>query len=195
MKNLLKVLLFSSILIIGFSCNISKKPITITKQAEDEFIKSNQYAFIEFIQIQEGLVLEGNALEGRRIDGPTYRFDKETMQLESYRELNFSFDTVKAILGNGVILKGAAGSGVSLRLSAISKFPYTMNKLTILGISSKGLSIVFDEKEQLVKEGEQWETSSTNIDTLKYGTHTIIKYTTTSSIRYHGLIDKNRATN
>lgn len=190
MKIRIETILLLTILVISNSCNVSKQQPKVTKPADQDYIKSDQVAFIEFIQTQEGFVMKGKAPEGRRIDGPTYSFDKETRQLNSYRKMDYSIDTVKAILGNGVILKGAAGTGLSLRLTTIGKFPFTMDNLTILGVSSKGLSIVFDKKEQLVTEGEQWESSHSTIDTLKYETPVIIKYTTTSSIRYHGLIDK-----
>jgi len=167
-------------------CSVNKQ------QAEKEFIQPDQIAFIEYIQTQNGEVISGTAPQGRRIDGPTYHFDSATKQLSIYRKANFLIDTVKAILGNGGILKGAAGSGLSLRLTGIGKFPHTMNKLTISEVSSKGLSIIFDKKKFILKEGEKWETSNSTIDTVKMEIPAIIRFTTTYSIRYHGLIDKKR---
>lgn len=180
----IRFILITSFTAIAIGCSVNKP------QATEEFIKPDQVAFIEYIQTQEGEVLSGTAPAGRRIDGPTYHFDAATKQLNLYRKANFSMDTVKAILGNGGILKGAAGSGLSLRLTGIGKFPYTLNKLTISGVSSKGLSIIFDKKKLILKEGEKWETSNSTIDTVKMEIPAIIRFTTTYSIRYHGIIDK-----
>ncbi len=166
-----------------------------SKLKEDtNFIKANQVAFIEFIQTQEGKVLKGKTPEGRRIDGPTYHFDRDAKKLELIRKENFLLDTVKVILGNVRILKGAAGSGLSMRIGAIGKLPYSMYNLTIKGISDKGLSIDFEGKSVLIKEGEKWETSTSKIDTLKMENPAVINYTTTYSIKYHGLIDKKSIT-
>lgn len=182
----IRFFLITSFIAIAIGCSVNKQ------QASEEFIKPDQVAFIEYIQTQEGEVLSGTAPAGRRIDGPTYHFDAATKQLNLYRKANFSMDTVKAILGNGGILKGAAGSGLSLRLTGIGKFPYTMNKLTISGVSSKGLSIIFDKKKLILKEGEKWETSNSTIDTVKMEIPAIIRFTTTYSINYRGMIDKKR---
>lgn len=184
MSTQIRLLPISLFIVIAISCSVNKKQVT------EEFIKPDQVAFIEFIQDQNGEVISGVAPEGRRIDGPTYRFDKETRQLNIRREENFSIDTIKAILGNGKVLDGAAGSGLSLRINAIGRFPYTMYNLTILGVSKDGLSIVFDKKKHLLKDGEKWETSSSTIDTIKMATPAIVKFTTTYKIYYHGMIDK-----
>gem|GEM_PF-542433 len=178
-------------LVLAYSCSVKKQQVISNAQPlNDEFIKPEQFAFIEYIQTQDGKVLSGVAPEGRRIDGPTYHFDKETQQLNIYREVNFLKDTVKAILGNGGVLKGAAGSGLSLRLTPIGKFPFTMNKLIIVKVSSQGVHIIFDKEEAIIKKGEEWIRSSSTIDTIRMETPAIIRFTTTSSIRYHGMIDK-----
>ena len=186
----IKPLLFASALFLVYSCSINKKQVQA--QVDQNFIGPNKVAFIEYIQTQDGKVISGIVPEGRRIDGPTYHFDKETKRLEIYRKVNFSTDTIKAILGNGGILKGAAGSGLSLRLTPISKFPFIMNQLTISKVNIDGLYIIFDNKEHLIKEGEKWETSTSTIDTIKMEVPTIIKYTYTYSVYYQGLIDKKR---
>ena len=179
-----KIALGASILIVVSSCNVSKP------QADKSFIKSGQVAIIELIESHDGEALKGRAPEGRRIDGPTYRFDKETKKLEINRKENFAIDTVKALFGYVRILKGAAGSGLSMRLNAFGKFPYTTNNLIIKEVNSEGVKITYDKKELFLKAGEIWETQSSTIDTLKMETPAIIKYTTTYSIQYHGLIDK-----
>lgn len=188
MTRQIRLLFITAFIATIISCRVNKQ------QVNQEFIKPDQIAFIEYIQTQNGEVLSGTAPQGRRIDGPTYHFDQETKQLNIYRKVNFSIDTIKAILGNGGILKGAAGSGLSLRLSGIGKFPYTMNKLTISEVSNQGLSIIFDKQLILIKEGEKWETSSSTIDTVKMEIPAIIKFTSTFSIRYHGMIDKKSIT-
>jgi len=181
---------FSIISIALFLLNCSASKL----KEDNNFIKANQVAFIEFIQTQEGKALKGKAPEGRRIDGPTYRFDSETKKLEIIRKENFLLDTVKVILGNGRILKGAAGTGLSMRINAIGKLPFSMYNLTIKEVNAEGLSITFDGKPVVIKEGEKWETSTSTVDTIKMDIPAIIKFTTTYSIKYHGLIDKKSIT-
>jgi hypothetical protein len=171
-------------LIVTLSCSVNKK------QVYKEFIKPEEVAFIELIQTQEGEVISGTIPPGRRIDGPTYGFDRTLKQLRILRKEKFSIDTIKAFLGNVRILKGSAGTGLSMRLSPISKLPFTLNNLTISDVSSKGVLVIFDKKEFLVQEGEDWKTSKTSIDTIKAEVPTIIKTTTTYSITYHGKISK-----
>lgn len=179
-----KLIIVASILITANSCRVNKQ------QASKDIIKPDQVAFIEFVQTQEGELISGTAPQGRRIDGPTYRFDKETRQLTLLRKDDFSIDTVKAFLGYVRVLKGAAGHGLSMRLNAIGKLPYTTNNLTISEVGSKVVNIIFDNKAVQINEGDSWETTKSTIDTIKMETPTIIKYTITYSIHYHGLIDK-----
>ncbi len=178
-------LLVTILMLTAFtSCSSNKH---IEKQ---ELLDPNTFAFVEYIQTQEGEVLEGKVPPGRRIDGPAYRFDKETKKLELLSKVNFSFDTVKIILGNGKILKGASGSGLSMRINAIGKLPYSMYNLTITEISSKGIRLLFDKREILLMAGEEWKSSTISIDTIKSEPRSIVKTTTTHSIRYQGNLDK-----
>lgn len=182
MATQIKFALMTLVLTAAISCSVNKKQVTADK------ISPDQVAFIEYIQTQNGETLKGTAPQGRRVDGPTYRFDKATKQLNIIRKQEFQLDTVKAVLGNVRVLKGTAGTGLSMRLNFIGKFPYTSYNLTVSKVSRDGISIIFDKKEHLLKEGEVWETST--IDTSKIEPSTVIKTTTTYSIQYHGLIDK-----
>lgn len=184
---MLKQIKMFSILLVAFlsvNCSVNKQHV------KKDFINAEQVAFVEFIQTQDGKVISGYAPKGRRIDGPTYRFDSEARKLEIIRKEDFLLDTVKIILGNGRILKGAAGSGLSMRISAIGKLPFSMYNLTIKEVNAEGLSINFDGKPVVIKEGEKWETSTSKIDTIKMENPAVINYTTTYSIKYHGLINK-----
>ena len=178
-------LLVTILMLTAFtSCSSNKH---IEKQ---ELLDPNTFAFVEYIQTQEGEVLEGKVPPGRRIDGPAYRFDKETKKLELLSKVNFSFDTVKIILGNGKILKGASGSGLSMRINAIGKLPYSMYNLTITEISSKGIRLLFDKREILLMAGEEWKSSTISIDTIKSEPRSIIKTNTTNTIRFTGKLSK-----
>lgn len=183
-----KIIAFTLITIFLLSCSASKQ------QINTDFIKPNQVAFIEFIQTQDGKAIKGRVPEGRRIDGPGYHFDNESKKLEIVRKENFLIDTVKVILGNGRILKGAAGTGLSMRINAIGKLPFSMYNLKIKEVSNQGLSIEFEGKPISIKEGEKWETTTSKIDTVKMESPAIINYTTTYSIKYYGLIDKKSIT-
>lgn len=166
------------------SCSVNKQHVS------NDYIKSNEVAFVEFYQTQDGEVISGTAPQGRRIDGPTYRFNKSTRQIEILRKTNFSLDSVMAILGNGKILKGAAGNGLSMRLNGISKFPFAMNGLTILNINDEGIHLIFNKEKLLVKEGQQWQTTTTTIDTIKIESPVIMRLKTTYTINYVGKINK-----
>ena len=79
----------------------SKKCVT------QEYMKeSKNFAFIEYYQTAEAIVIKGSINSGRRIDSPTYHYNNETGTLESYRSLSFNPDTVILVLGTGKILKG-----------------------------------------------------------------------------------------
>lgn len=184
MKTSLNILLILSLLLINSSCSFKKQTTPV------DFILPSEVAFIEFIQTQEGEVLKGNPPSGRRIDGPTYRFDKTTKELEVLRRPDFSIDTIKVVVGNGKILKGAAGKGLSFRLNASKRMPFDCNNLTIAGIGDKGASLIFDSKKLLLAEGEEWSTSSYRTDTIKTATIAIVKIKTTYLIRYCGKINK-----
>jgi len=179
-----KLSIFISMLMAFMGCSFNKH------HAEKNFIDPDEFVFLEYYQTQEGEVISGTAPHGRRIDGPTYRFDKATKKLDFLRKVDFSIDSVKVILGNGKILKGASGSGLSMRINAINKLPYTLNNLTISNVNGKGIYLIFDKKKLLLKAGDEWQTSTVSIDTIKTGSLSIVKTTTTHSIRYHGKLEK-----
>jgi len=171
-------------LLIALSCSVNKQ------NSKSDSIKSDEVAFIEYYQTFVGEVISGTVPKGRRIDSPTYRFDQTTKVLEALRKPDFSVDTLKVIIGNGKILKGDAGTGMSSRLTGLSKLPYSLNKVTFLEVSSKGLLINVDNKETLVKEGVPFEKTETRIDTIKSESNVIVKLTIKSTINYIGLIKK-----
>jgi len=155
-----------------------------------KFVDSNNFVFIEYIQTTEGKEISGTAPKGQRIDGPTYQFNKEKKELNINRKPDFSFDTVKAVIGSGKVLKGAAGSGVSTYLKTINSLPFAVGKLTINKIDKKGVYITHDGKNVLIQNGEEWNDNITYTDTIKGVQQSIVEFKTTYSIRYGGLIDK-----
>ena len=175
------------ILIIAItSCSSSKQSV------KKDSVAQNEVAFLEYYQTQAGEVLSGTMQQGRRIDGPTYRFDPATKELKLLRKENFSIDSITVLLGNGKVLKGTSGSGLSMRINAIGKLPYTMSNLTITMVSRKGIYFIFEKKKLLLKEGEEWRTSKVSIDTIQLDPLAIVKTTTTHTIQYHGMLDKKR---
>jgi len=172
------------LLLFTLSCSVNKQ------NSKSDFIKSDEVAFIEFYQTYIGEVISGTVPKGRRIDSPTYRLDQTTKQLEALRKPDFSVDTLKVIIGNGKILKGDAGTGMSSRLTGLSKLPYTLNKVTFMEVSSKGLLINVDNKETLIKEGQPFEKTETRVDTIKSESNVVVKLTIKSTINYNGLIKK-----
>ena len=172
------------LLLFSLSCSVNKQ------NSKSNSIKSDEVAFIEFYQTYIGEVISGTVPKGRRIDSPTYRFDQTTKVLEALRKPDFSVDTLKVIIGNGKILKGEAGTGMSSRLTGLSKLPYTLNKITFKEVGSKGLLIKVDNIETLIKEGEPFEKTETRIDTIKSESNVIVKLTIKSTINYQGFIKK-----
>lgn len=154
------------------------------------FIAPNEFVFIEYYLTQEGEVLSGTPPRGMRIDGPTYRFDKETKQLDISRKDNLLRDSIKILLGNGKILKGSAGNGISFRLTNITNLPYTNNQLTINKIDKNRIYFTFDKQKYTLNINDQWQSTTTKIDTIKTADLTIIKTKLTYTLQYHGKLDK-----
>jgi hypothetical protein len=157
---------------------------------KDEIINPEKVAFVEFSQTQQGEVISGKAPTGKRIDGPTYRYNKEQKQLTILRKESVAVDTLRAIIGYTRVLKGTAGNGVSSLINPIYKFPSSISKLTLSNVTNRGIFIVFDLKKLFLKDGDDWQLSTSKIDTLKQDPIVIVKNTTTYTIRYHGLINK-----
>lgn len=183
MRIVSKISIFGLLLTV-LSCSVNKQ------NSKSDSFKSDEVAFIEYYQTYVGEVINGTAPKGRRIDSPTYRFDLTTKELEALRKPDFSVDTLSVIIGNGKILKGSAGNGMSSRLTGLNKLPYTLNKVTFVEVSSKGLLVNIDKKETLIKEGEPFEKTETRVDTIKSESNLVVKLTITSTINYHGLIKK-----
>jgi hypothetical protein len=158
------------------------------------FISPNEFVFIEYYLTQEGEVLSGTPPRGMRIDGPTYRFDKETKQLDISRKDNLLRDSIKILLGNGKILKGSAGSGISFRLTNITKLPYTDNHLTINKIDKNKICFTFDKQKYTLNINGEWQSTIAKIDTIKTTEPTIIKTILTYTLNYHGKLDKKSIT-
>lgn len=152
-------------------------------------IAPSEFAFVEYYQTQEGVAVKGNVPQGRRIDGPTYRFDRKTRTLEVNREIETPLDSIRVLVGIGKILKGASGAGVSSFLRGTGNLPFTFDKMTIRGIDAKGLHVTHDGRDAVVAEGEEWKDIRVSTDTLP-SDNAIVRITTTYSIRYHGLIGK-----
>jgi hypothetical protein len=184
MQTLQKIISTIFIVVIMISCGVNKN------KSSEQFIKNDEIAFIEYIQTKESELVSGTLPRGRRIDGPTYHFDQEAKQLKILRKETFSLDTVKAFLGNVRILKGGSGSGLSMRLSAIGRFPFSMNDLKLLNIDRNGVKLVYDKNEILLQEGKEWKLSKSSLDTINVNEPTIVRTTTTYSIIYHGKIPK-----
>jgi len=178
-KSLVIVTLFIS---TGCSININN--------STSSYISQDEFAFIEYITTQDAEVLSGNYPRGKRIDGPTYRFDEETKQLQIHRRNNLSIDSIKILIGSGKVLTGAAGSGVSTHLTNTRTLPYVDNKLSINKIDRKGISLTFENQNKTIKEGEKWEFATTRVDTIKMDEPSIIKMRTTYSVRFWGILSK-----
>lgn len=182
-----KILHFSSlaIIVLALLCCKTTKKVATWQLPDDE------YAFVEYYQTNEGVALEGNPPPGRRIDGPTYSFNPETGELHSYLLNNFDKDSIKVILGRGLVLRGTEGGGLHSRLIPSSKLPFSEDKLMVNSLSSEAISLSWGEKTIPMGAGDVWIEKTSTIDTLYLPEgRVIVENTITYSIKYFGLLKK-----
>ncbi|TVQ69191.1 MAG: hypothetical protein EA363_09915 [Balneolaceae bacterium] len=150
------------------------------------------FVFIEFIQIKEGSVIQGNYPPGPMIDAPTYFFDKEQKSLASQRIPFEIDDTLKVVYGRYSALRGAAGGGASSRLFGVYRFPYEDGELMIMGVDPTGNTHLKYRDDKLVIEShDQYIHTVTHRDTVATPQGpAIADFTTTIRIINHGVMDK-----
>ncbi len=152
---------------------------------------SDEYAFIEYYQINDGKEIEGIAPPGMRIDGPTYSYSSIDGEVSSYLTPSFSKDTLVAVLARGLVLRGTAGGGLHSRLIPISKFPFTEAIITIESISSNDIKFELEGERVILPVGQEWEKITQSIDTLSLPDgNVIIQKSTTQRVVFHGFLKK-----
>lgn len=179
---LLKLMFFGLLIVLILPACSSKNKMSKSAGAQNEF------AFIEFFQTSEGKILQGKVPPGRRIDSPTYSFNKDTRVLQVFRSESFAVDSLVAVLGTGKILKGAAGSGVSSVLIGINKLPFSYSDLEILKIDPKSISIRYKDESITLQIGQEWTKSKTETDTIKLEEVSIVEILSTTKIQFHGFL-------
>lgn len=177
-----------SLAILLSGCS-SKKSVT-----QESFKQSNSFAFVEYYQTSEAKVISGSIPSGRRIDSPTYHYNKENSTVESYRNLSFKPDTVILVLGTGRILKGAAGSGVSSLLIGTNKLPLSYGELKIIAIGKESVKVELKGEKITIATSSKWEKTSEYNDTIN-DQSTILRRTITDRISFHGFIPKDSLKN
>jgi hypothetical protein len=177
---------FSFLLLVTTACYSGRKTTDYTTVLNDAF------AFVEYYQTTDALVLAGEYRGGRRIDSPTYAFNPEDRTLNIYRYPDrLQPDSAIVVLGVGKILKNAAGSGVSSFLVGANQLPFSYNDLTITSLSNDKLSLTYQNKSITLKAGEEWKHLTEKTDTLKLQGLPIIKTMQSTSIRFHGFLPRN----
>lgn len=153
----------------------------------------DEYAFIEYYQTNEGKALEGEPFPGRRIDGPTYAFSPEMGEVSSFIGINPNMDSLRVMLGKGLILRGTQGGGMHSRLLPYNNLPFTEGMLEVRSISSEGVRVQWDGQPILLKAGEPWINSSSETDTIPSPNGmVIVENTTTYTIVFHGFLKKRK---
>ncbi len=188
-KKLLLLVLLGLMLATLYCCKTSKK-ITSWSPPADE------YAFIEYYQVNEGKVLEGKVPQGRRIDGPTYAFTPESGEVQSYLNNDFEKDSLKVLIGRGLVLRGTQGGGMHSRLIAAKKLPFSEDKIRVNSFAKDGvLSITWDGKDLMMNPGDVWVNTTTTIDTLfmQEGV-AVVENSTTYTIKFFGYLKKDKFT-
>ncbi|HOP05374.1 MAG TPA: hypothetical protein PL017_08080 [Tenuifilaceae bacterium] len=127
---------------------------------------TNQFAFVEYYITYDGKPLEGTPPPGIRIDGPTYMYNSETGEINSYMESNFSSDTITTVIGIGKIRRGTEGGGLSSRLVGVKDLPYSNINLSIDSFTSEMMLFRFKGEKLSLKAGEEWQRVYESIDTI-----------------------------
>lgn len=147
---------------------------------------AGRFAFIEYFQTVEGRAIKGNIPVGRRIDSPTYFFDTESDSLYVYRyNSGLVSDSLLGVLGTGKILRGTAGSGVASALIGIEKLPFSYAGIEIGKIDTEKITFRFKGKSVALKEGEEWNSISTSMDTID---NSVVETTVAVKIQFHGFL-------
>lgn len=182
-------------IIYAFGFAILLSGCSSKKSATQELFKqSNGIAFVEYYQTSEAKVISGTIPSGKRIDSPTYHYNKENGTVESYRSLSFNPDTVILMLGTGKILKGAAGSGVSSLLVGANKLPLSYGELKIIAIGKESVKVEFKGEKITITTNSKWEKTTEYNDTIN-DQSAILKRTITDRISFHGFIAKDSLKN
>jgi hypothetical protein len=154
---------------------------------------SDEYAFIEYYQINDGKEIEGIAPPGMRIDGPTYSYSSNDGEVSSYLTPSFNKDTIIAVLARGLVLRGTAGGGLHSRLIPINKLPFTEALITIASISSNDVQFELEGESVILPVGQEWEKITQSIDTLSLPDgNVIIQKSTTQRVVFHGFLKKEK---
>ncbi len=162
-------------------------------QSKAWHIPDDEYAFFEYYQLNEGKAIEGEAPPAMRIDGPSYSFSPTDGELSSYLTPSFSKDSIIAVLGRGLVLRGTEGGGLHNRLIPINQLPFTEEAITIEGITAE--SLLFDLKGEKVTlaKGQEWKKVMQSVDTLFLPDgNVVIEKTKTQRVIFHGLLKKDK---
>jgi hypothetical protein len=185
LRIIFSVLIAISVVLI-FSCKSGK-------QATKWQIAPTEYAFVEYYQVNDGKVLEGEASPGRRIDGPTYSFNPETNEVMSFVNLKIEKDSLLLLIGRGLVLRGTQGGGMHSRLIEAKGLPIVDGKLIISKLTEKGLYITWNATNIILNPGDVWENTTSKIDTLdSFNGRAVVENTTTYTIKFHGFFQKEK---
>jgi hypothetical protein len=172
-----------------FGCRVKKNNASLWQPPVDE------YAFVEYYQVNEGIALEGTPPPGRRIDGPTYSFSPELGELTSYISSPFSKDSLLLVLARGLVLRGTEGGGLHSRLIPVFSLPFTESSITIEAISSNEVHFLLDEQRVSIPIGQEWVRKTESIDTLSFPEgNVIVQRSKSVRVIFHGFLKKEKLT-
>lgn len=153
----------------------------------------DSFVFIEYYTTQEGKVMIGQVFPGRQIHGPTYTYSAESKEISSIGEYPFSIDTMQILVGKGLILRGSVGGGMHSELMPYASLPVVEDNFEVVGLTRKGMHIIWKGEPITLPIGERWTTTETALDTLVMPNgKTISEITTTYSVVYHGVMPKEK---
>lgn len=154
-----------------------------------------RYVFIEIWQHTDGEVIEGESPHGILIDFPMYSFYENTGILEIWPPLVEIPDDFLMVVGRGESLGGVAGGGAVSDLIWVDSLPSAnLNGLSVTSLGADGtLSFTYHEMNIILAPGEKWEDVTTSIKEVmsESGENSLVKYTTTVTIRNYGFQNKN----
>ena len=183
MKDLKILAVFTCAIAMG--CTTSKRSSTIAPLT--------QVAFIEYCQTTEGIAVEGDVPNGRRIGQPTYSFNHDDLSLTVTKNLgNINKDSAIALLGKKLILKGTAGQGITSILLGINKTPFFDDEVELVELTQTQVKLKINNTPISIKIGQKWEEKTVQRDTLQLSSTAIVETISTKTITFHGLIARTK---
>lgn len=182
---MMKRLLFLVILSLILGCSLVSA-YQVGPAEESNILTPTRVVFLEHSLIANGTVTSGT-MPFRSVDFPNYWFNENTRQLNGNIDFPLN-DSLLAIFGDSLTLKGNFGAGTGNKLYGIYHVPLKADQATIYSIDQSGtIGLYVNNQSLYLRPGENYSYNQTETVKEKNGTARVIY-----SNRYvnRGLLDK-----